>query len=477
MRPFFAAPSAGATRRLLLVSYSFPPDSSIGALRWEKLIAHGAGRGWEADVIMMDPDDAAVRDDSRVTSLPAGTRLFGVRLPAHPWLTFERSIRRIAAPRNVSAGSAVDRVPAAGAPAPRRAPAATAGREDGVDWRGPLRAMRRAQLARIDHARWKWWADEAARIGIALARERSYDVVVSSGPPQMAHEAARQIAVSRGLPLVLDFRDPWAIDVHDAPADLKSETWLRISRRYEADCIAAASLVVANTAPATATLIRRFPSVADRAVTIMNGADPDVGGQPAAAATGEGFVIFQGGGLYDGRNPATLFRAVGRAARELDAPPDRLRVHFLGSTSYEGTPLAEIADAAGIADRFGAEGMVPRREALAAMSRAPMLVLLPQNEHHCIPGKTFEYVQASSWLLALAPPHSATAMLLAGSRAFVHDPADVDGIAATIVRCYQAFVRGERPVAVNSDGRFDRGRQAERLFDLLSALAPAPSPG
>jgi glycosyltransferase involved in cell wall biosynthesis len=465
MKPFFESPPRrDAARRLLLVSYSFPPDSSIGALRWEKLITYAAGLGWATDVLMMDPAQAAVRDDSRLSALPAGTRLFGIPLEDHPWLVRERALRRwLAGARN--AGDGAQPAPAAGIarPAAKVAPSGL---------RGWVRGLRRAQLARLDHAQWMQWADRAAAVGAELARDREYDFVASSGPPQMAHEAARQIAGAADIPLVLDFRDPWAIDVHDAPGDLKSDTWLRLSRHAEARCLAAATLIVANTEAAARMFARRFPQYEDRIITVMNGADADV---KPSAQWDQHFTIFQGGGLYDGRDPRLLFRAVANVTKSLGLSPHDLRVHFLGSTSYEGYPVDAIAAEEGISGFFVGEGMRPRRDALEAMRRAAMLVLLPQNEHHCIPGKTFEYVQASAWLLALAPAESATELLLRGSSALVVEPHEVEQIAAAIRRCYEAFSRGERPVSVNADGRYDRTRHAARLFEELTRRSRRPA--
>ncbi len=48
------APS-GSRARLLLVTYHFPPDTAVGALRWQKLARYAAERGWGLDVITLHP--------------------------------------------------------------------------------------------------------------------------------------------------------------------------------------------------------------------------------------------------------------------------------------------------------------------------------------------------------------------------------------------------------------------------------------
>ena len=75
-RPFFERPGAvRSARRLLLVSYHFPPDTTIGARRWEKLSHFVVERGWGLDVITcIEPNS----DLSRLEALPEDVRVYGV---------------------------------------------------------------------------------------------------------------------------------------------------------------------------------------------------------------------------------------------------------------------------------------------------------------------------------------------------------------------------------------------------------------
>ena len=70
-RQFFTAPgdvaAAGTDRRrLLLITYSFPPDQAIGALRWQKLAGFAAERGWGLDVVALDPAQLTSTDETRL---------------------------------------------------------------------------------------------------------------------------------------------------------------------------------------------------------------------------------------------------------------------------------------------------------------------------------------------------------------------------------------------------------------------------
>src|SRR5712691_3092723 len=92
-RPFFqTAERPDAERRLLLISYHFPPGQATGALRWQKLAAYAAERQWALDVVTLHPSSMGEPDMSRLAELPAGTRVYGV---PDPMLAVERAERAI----------------------------------------------------------------------------------------------------------------------------------------------------------------------------------------------------------------------------------------------------------------------------------------------------------------------------------------------------------------------------------------------
>ncbi|MFN8573997.1 MAG: glycosyltransferase [Gemmatimonadaceae bacterium] len=449
---------------MLLVSYAFPPDSVIGALRWQKMTEFAASRGWSVDVLMIDPSQCAVRDDARLATLPAGVRLFGVRYFSYQESLVETALRRWAS-RMLSALRSRESTPATAPTTKHQTPPSSAASSNGngtgsINPGRLILSVRRAQLARRSFAEWEDWTNRAATIGAMLAGERPYDVVISSGPPHMAHEAARVIAEDKGLPLVIDFRDPWALEAYQEP-DLRSPAWMRLSQYYEERAVRRASVIVMNTDLAAQMMRERYPAAADRVITVMNGADAEL---RLAGDHGSKFVLSYAGMIYGGRDPRALFKGVRRAIDAEGIRPEQLEVRFMGSDQYGAKPLAEIAAEQGLAGYFFSEPAQVRSAALALLRRSAMVVVLPQKYQHSIPGKVFEYVQAESWVLSLAEGGSATDLLLRQSGADCVAPDDDEGIGQVIARRFREFQGGTRPVPLNADGRFDRERQAARLF-------------
>jgi len=457
-QPFFASPSAegGAdpARRLLLVTYHFPPDRAVGGLRWEQLSRYFAAKGWAVDVITRDLNRLGARDDRRLSALAPGLRIFaapeGEPLSARAERFAIRLFRRIV---------------------PRRADhnAGVKGSLNRTELARPSdgRRLLRAHGAWISIATEKIWALAAARIGIALTRSCRYNLVVGCGPPHMAHEAARRIAKTARLPLVVDLRDPWS-GLERLPDDHASPLYFTLLERYERAFVRDAKLIVMNTDRARDDMRKRYPEAADRIVVVRNGSDDEP--LPSATPTGKFTIRFAGSICLD-RDPTMFFRAASRVVRRLDLTPVDFAIEFVGAVDeIGGRTVVQIATEEGVADFLEVGGSVPRDAAMRFLAGGTVLLNLPQDSDLCVPAKIFEYVRFNAWMLVLASDASATADTLRGTTADIVDPNDIEAMATIIERRYTQHAHGERPVAVGHDGRFDRAHQAHVLLDYVGSI-------
>ena len=448
---------------MLLIFFDFAPSAEVGALRWVSMARFGSERGWAFDVVTVRPEFMGVLDESRLTQLPPGVRLFGFDGEPPAWYRGLVGMWRKA--QSVANGGQASR------PGP-----AMVGHLDAVNIERPgvsvdrAAPWRKALRSRVRFALSDVFADRAAALGMALARQNQYDLMLSSGPPHAAHDAARQIKAKTGLPFVMDMRDPWS-DASAMPDDLRSPAWARAAKMHEDRCVRTADLVVVTSQAHAALQESKYASIRGRVRTVMNGADRDPLPQSEA---GNRFVIAFAGMIYLGRNPRSLFRAAARVARETGATPDEFTVEFLGDEACDGVPLTTIANEEGLGPHFRSLPFRPRREAMSFLSRASVLVSLPLNTTMTLPAKLFEYIRFDAWLLALAEPGSATAELLRHTGADIVSPNDVDGIERALRTRFDAFRRGERPVSINRNGQFDRSTQAAHLYDALDELIASP---
>ena len=479
LRPVYTSGDgpAAATKHMLLVSYFFPPVNVVGSHRWLRIAQYAAERGWSFDVVMVhptgdssvDPASTMAVDLEKLAELPRGVNIYQVS-DRTSWLyEAQRSIWQMLRPiirwRSDPSTDGRPTRPSGPQQKSERAGAAEGEGEGEGEGRSPRRA---AYLTRLHYGEFRRWARDAARAAAHIVRERRPDIIASSGPPHSAHEAARQIADRTGIPWVMDMRDPWGAP-ENTPADFAGPAWARVTGMLEGRCVEAAKLVVLNTEAARRELASRYPDRADRFITVMNGADPLRTELPVTRSTR--FTIAYAGNIYVGRDPTVFFAALARVIRDLSLTPEQIGADFLGGGDYARDIVLSAAREAGIAPFVSHTPRQSHREALAFLSRAPMLLNLPQHHHLAIPAKVFEYVQMPSWLMVLAESGSATELLLRDSTADVLDPRDVDGIAERLRCRFLQHARGERPSPVNASGRFDRDRQSQILLDALAPFA------
>ncbi|HXL07594.1 MAG TPA: hypothetical protein VN964_11770 [Gemmatimonadales bacterium] len=457
-------------RRLLLISYHFPPSREVGAVRWQRLAKYAVERGWELDVVTLDPASQVAPDWDALADLPARVNVYGVPQRALP---VDRLVQRLIAlrrrlwARSPARGAAVARVRAA-----RRSDSISL-----TELRSPLHSARdvlRAFHVWRDYVQGMTWSHAAGRVARRLLRTGAYGGVVSCGPPHWVHDAGRMLRQSRGLPLIIDMRDPWSLTpVLQEP--VASPLWLFLSRRHERRAVAAATLIITNTEHSRDALQAAYPDARERIIAIMNGYDEDPLPPKERA---DCFIIAYAGSIYLDRDPHPLLRAAARVIREAGLRPDQLRLEFMGAETGHRPTLAQLAEQEGIGDYVRAHAARPRAEAKQFLARAAMLVSFSAvgktgGADPFIPAKVFEYARFHAWLLALANPGSATAALLDGTGADVVPPHDVDGIAAVIRARYAAFARGTAPERPRLPERYSRRAQAQLLFDELERRLPA----
>lgn len=465
LTPFYARADAGtqSTRRLLVISYFFPPDVAVGGRRWEKFCHYAAERGWGIDVVMRGASELSA-DSPRLRALPTGVRVYAVRQPRVMLERIEYAVadfRRTLLQMNSAGASA-----GPGTPEHCRAASGSVARAD-MRWalhtpRGWLRLC----WAWLDYATAGAWGRAAAATAAAIFRPGVHQAVIASSPPFMALDAASLVSRRCGIPSVLDMRDPWRHSER-LLEPVATPLWLHLAARYESRAVRSASLVVANTELARRHLVESYPARDSDIITVTNGSDDDPLPQHR---TGGKFIIAHAGTLYLDRDPRALFVAAARVVRDLDLTPDDIGLAFIGDIeAVGGFPIEDVARQEGILEYVSTGPLRPHHEAMKFMADANVLVTMSGSNFAAVPAKTFECVRFPAWVLALSEPGSATALLLEGTGADVVGPRDPDAIAAVICSRYEQHRAGVVPGPVGSDPRFSRRFQAEVLFSALEA--------
>lgn len=426
-------------RRFLLVSYYFPPRFSVGGKRAFRFAKGLREHGWEATVLTakppaterldptFGPDSLAaldVRSDYLTDAEHAKLtqRAYGsdgtIEAPTTPWTAMR------------------DRKGFARLRAELRVPTLVGPDKGGI----PSLARRIARLA----------------------KEVRAELVFATGAPWEAPIAGIAGARLAGLPVVVDFRDPWSF----GPVIATRPAWARAAEALiEKTVISAADALTVTSSSTLDGYARIAPAAHIEA--IPTGFDEDV---PYVAARHDAVTLIHFGNVYGTRSLAPLLRALAVVVKDRGLGPDALRVLNLGRVSE---PDLSLAKQLAVSAHFQYRAVVPYAEGLGLVAGADLAVLFGFGEDPWfLPAKLFDYLRVKVPTLAIGTSPEAARIIADTQLGFAHEAVDVRGIAARIAAAVDARRSGAALVTPNDDevARFasrNTSRVLARLFDGL----------
>jgi len=424
----------GAPRRVLVVSFRFPPHGGGGVHRVAAFTKYLPRFGWRPHVLTGPWNPSrSLHDPSVMAKIPEGVPI--TRTGHLSTKGVRRLFRRL---RLLSLAEAVT----------------------------PTFPMMDAG-----------WIPHGYREGVRLMEEESFDLIYSSAYPISSHVVAYRLSRRSGLPWVADYRDEWSIrSVLSWPTALHR----RLARRIDEKLTGAADAVITTSPVHTRTFGRAFPPKGkQRYVTITNGFDDDdfsVDIPPLSAPPREDrFTLAHVGTFNAWRDADGLLAATRRLIEEGRIPVDRIELLFVGQTKgLEATWLRERGVLREVA-------YLPHPEAVGTMRAADALLLM-NSEVENILGKTFEYLASGRPMIGLLVEGATAELVREAGAGPVLDPGNVDGIAETLAEHFEAWEAGSLRGQADPDvvRRYSRlqttGRLAEVLDWAVAEHSPKPDP-
>jgi glycosyltransferase involved in cell wall biosynthesis len=261
-----------------------------------------------------------------------------------------------------------------------------------------------------------------------------------------------------GLPLVLDFRDPWARTQWKNVGG--HSTRQGIQRRLERWCVRHADRVILNTSNLRDDFVEAYgEQQLDKFVMLPNGYDPALvtRAEEIRTATNSANAIgvvrlCHPGQIYGQRDLKPLIDAIAQLSRS----GRHVILDQIGNVDA-AEQLIEYAERLRIQKRIVFHGYLPHGEVLRIMAAASIFVLNQPGTSLQIPGKLFEMLPFRRPILALADPEGATAQIIDRyALGAVVPNSDHDAIARAILR-----LAGARAECLLQEG----WQQAMSVFD------------
>jgi glycosyltransferase involved in cell wall biosynthesis len=438
--------ATGPKKRLLFISYAFPPTGGGGVQRSAKFTKYLPEYGWQSTVLTAANPSVPVQDQDLQDDLNRSTKILRART-LEPSYAMKKSL--------VDSGQ----------------------RRSGPSIRSLLRRVAMQVLQPDPQVLWN---PAAMRMARQTLLQTPHDAIYATGPPFSSFLLGRALKRRFGLPLILDFRDEWLLVSQYLESYQIGPLAYHRQRRMMTRVLKAADAVVATTR-ASATEIEnhcRDHGISPPVTCIYNGYDEDdVANIGPPSTDSQRFRIVYTGTLWKLTDVSPLVSALEHLSSIAPSAARQIECVLAGRRTSEQDVHLQRLRATPV--NVEQHDYLPHRSALSLAASAQALVMLLADQpgaERVVPAKLFEYLALQKPILAICP-HGETANLLRQhGHLNVFMPSETEKIASWLKN--QIAVRAGGPMSSLDSGerstdlqRFSRRSLTGELAAVLAQVA------
>ncbi|MEL7147364.1 MAG: hypothetical protein AAFO69_13405, partial [Bacteroidota bacterium] len=370
-------------KKVLLISYYWPPAGGVSVLRTLKIAKYLREFGWEPVVFTTSNASFPYIDKGNLKDVPDGITV--IKRPIlEPFEVFKKLTGRKKEER-------LDNILQV--------------RSENTNLVESLGIWVRANFF-IPDAR-SLWIGPSVRYLKQYLKDHPVDAIFSDGPPHTNTVIANKISQHFKLPWLADFQDPWTqADYYEMfPIGALAH---RIHQKQESRVFEEANKITI----ASPSWAKDLEAIGAKNVDVIYyGYDEADFSSPPPPRYGK-ITITHAGLLGIDRFPRQFFEALKGLMVENPDLPDRLEVKLVGQVDWS---IKEDIENLGLQAVCTFQDFIPRQEVIK-MNRSVHLLLLPlniaKNTKGRLPGKLYEYLRSNTPVLAFGPPDSDAAKIL-----------------------------------------------------------------
>ena len=400
-------------KRVLVISYYWPPCGGSGVQRWVKFSKYLPALGWQPVVYTPSNPDMQSADYSMEKDIPKEVEV--VKRPiTELYSLYRRFAGKSASSAQVNMVNAQDK-----------------------NWKQRLAMKIRGRFFIPDPR--VSWVKPSVKFLKKYLKEHPVDAIVSTGPPHSMHLIAHEVSLATGIPWIADFRDPWTRIFYFKHLQLSDRT-VRKHIKLEKEVLDGATSVVA-VSPLVQEEFRTMTLTPVELIT--NGYDPDDFTSQEALIEDGFFNLTHTGQFAADGNPLKLWEALAEKCAADKEFASRMRIRLAGKTDLQ---IIEAIKTAGLEANLVDLGYVNHDIAVREQLGASVLLLPLRQEPEyraTLPGKLFEYLGARRPILGIGQTDGAMAMVVEDAGAGkTEEWDDKEAISGFIDKTWDAFLQG-----------------------------------
>lgn len=434
-------------RRVLVISYYWPPSGGSGVQRWVKFAKYLPSFGWQPVIYTPENPERTSTDSTLAAEVPADTEIIKTKI-IEPYNLYRKLMGKNSSTdiKSFTGNSEVNPIN---------------GQEK--TWKQKLSLFIRGNLFIPDPR--VLWVEPSVRYLKDYLKKHPVDAIVSTGPPQSMHLIGLKLSKATGLPWLADFRDPWTKMFYFKHLELSP--WAeKQHHKLEQQVLDGATRVIA----VSPLVMEEFKAMTKTPVELITNGfdDEDFKKMPER----DGYFNITHTGLFaaDG-NPETLWKALADKAKEDPAFRSSLRIRLAGKTDKE---IIDSIEAAGLGDNLKNLGYQSHAVAVQEQMGASMLILPLRKEPEyraVLPGKLFEYLASRRPVLGIGQTDGAMAKIIKEtSSGVVYDWDEGKKIRQWIDFCWDEFLDGGPEDNSSDISAYSRKATASKMASLLNQI-------
>ncbi len=293
--------------------------------------------------------------------------------------------------------------------------------------------------------------------------ENQIDTIVTSGPPHSLHLIGSQLKRELGVKWFADFRDPWTtIGYHKA---LKLSSYAEKKHKaLEKEVLNSADTIIVTSKTTKA----EFQAITSKPIEVItNGYDVE---KVTKQTLDEKFTLAHIGSFLSDRNPKILWQAIQELTKENMDFKNDFQLKLLGATSQE---VLDTINEFQLGDFVLNLGYVSHQEAVEHQRKSQVLLLIEINSEDTksiIPGKVFEYIVSERPIVAIGPKDADFAEIITSTNTgvfFTYD--EKEKLKSVLLNYYGLFKNNNLKVHAVGLQQYSRKSLTEKLAKLVKS--------
>lgn len=430
-------------RKVLIISYYWPPSGGAGVQRWLKFTKYLREFGWDPVIYTPENAEIPVIDKSLEKDIPKNTTVLKTKI----WEPYSFYKTFIGKKQNEKINASFL--------SENKKPKLT--EKISVWIRGNLF---------IPDAR-KFWIKPSIKYLNAYLKNNPVDAIISSGPPHSMHLIA--LGIKQKFPSIkwiADFRDPWTnIDFY--PELMLTSSSDKKHKYLEKKVLKHADSVLSIGHGMNEEFKQILGNHPGKFSVITNGFDEDDVFKEELEKDKK-FSIAHIGTLVKSRNPETLWKVLKTLVETNENFKNDLEIKLVGKVDYFVNERLKLY---GLENYVRRIDYLPHNEVIKEQQKTKALLLLVNNTPNAksiLTGKIFEYLAANVPVLAIGPTDGDLAEILNKTQSgFISDFNDEMKLKENILRIYSnpQFQPNKNEIL-----KFSRRELTKTLSELLNKL-------